>query len=153
MYERSDIELYLPCVWDEGYWTNPPRKKVKSSIDPTRYRLVEELKGTRLANAIEPDKRGTTINPKHSNSSWAELIDVKSAWLEADLTIKERRALFLAYGLPPSQRFTQEEIAFNQGVASHRTIGRRLDTAIAKMLAHLNGEEFEETSEDEEQAA
>lgn len=149
MYQREDIELYLPCVWCEGYWTHPPRKKPKSSIDPARYRQVEELTGSRLANACEPDDRKTTINPKHSNTTWAELIDVKTAWERTELTLKERRALFLAYGLPPQHRFTQEEIAYNQGVSSHRTIGRRLDTAIAKMLAHLNGEEYEDETEEE----
>jgi hypothetical protein len=142
MYERDDIELYLPCVWDEGYWTNPPRKKPKSSIDPTRYRQIEPMSKTRVANAIEPEKRTGTINPKFSNTTWAELIDVKSAWLETGLTLKERRALFLAYGLSPSHRFTHEEVAFNQG-CSRQAITARLGTAINKMLAHLNGEEYE----------
>lgn len=143
MYERDDIELYLPCVWEEGYWTHPPRKKPKSSIDPTRYREIEELKGSRLANACEPADRKATMNPKFSNTTWAELIDVKSAWLETDLTIKERRALFLAYGLPPGHRFTMEEVGFNQGVTK-QTISERISNAIAKMLVHLNGEQPEE---------
>lgn len=153
MYERADIELFLPAVWEEGYWTNPPQKKPKKSIDPSRYRQVEELTGTRLANACEPDRRSATINPKHSNTTWAELIDVKSAWLETELTVKERRALFLAYGLPHGQRFTQEEIAFNQGVSNHSVISRRLDNAIHKMLVTLNGPDFEMECDFEEEVA
>lgn len=142
MYEADDIKLFLPCVWNDGYWSNPPRKKEKSSIDSERYRLLEQVTGTRLARACDPKTRSATIDPKRANTVWADLIDVKRAWLETDLTLKERQALFLAYGLPPRHRFTQEEIGFNQGV-SHQTISERLSDAIDKMLIFLNGESEE----------
>lgn len=153
MYTREDVELYLPAVWFDSYLSNPPRRPQKApSIDPDQWRLLHTLPckrfhakcddpdwcKTRVENATDPIHRKSASNPKKGNTALAEMIDVRDAWAKAPLTIDQRRALFLAFGLPPRQRWSQEEVGFNQGV-SQQAISKRIDKGMEKIIARLNG--------------
>jgi DNA-directed RNA polymerase specialized sigma24 family protein len=137
------------CTRDDSFWAAPPAPEVKSSVDPAQYRDVDwpthddidqmddrEQKRWRgrIERAVEPSKRKSFNNPKTSNDVWAELIDVQIGWDSAALTLKERQALLMAYGL----KMSVTEIADHYGV-SHALISNRVSTAVDKIVARLDG--------------
>jgi predicted DNA-binding protein (UPF0251 family) len=112
-YTEEQIRLLLPAVWDESYAYGLP------------------------AQATDPDKDMPKAagNKARSNSHWAYIADIKTGWKKADLTLDERRAILLQFGLGWAQR----DIAYNQQV-DQSTISRRVNNAIKKIKARLNGE-------------
>lgn len=156
-YDGDTVELLLPgvcwthhihtirteygrknhtCIRNETMWTNPPQAERKSTIDPANYRMLGDISKSRKEAGCDPDKRKTTINPKHSNKVWAQLIDVQRAWDDAGLTDKERAVLFLRYS---DAKFDVADIALNQG-NDKSVVSRRLANAVNKMTNWLNGD-------------
>lgn len=146
------------CTRNESFWATPPAPKPTSSVDPSQYRYLDwptkdEIAGmedgqqrtwkARIERCVEPGKRKSFSNPKFANTVWAELIDVQIGWDHAPLTQKERVALYLFFS---EQKWTQEEIAYNQGV-SQPAISVRIDTALQKIVTHLTGVEAVEELE------
>lgn len=111
-YTRESVESLLPSVWDEGYCYGLPRKDT----------------------APDPDMPKGSTNKSHGNDLSAYLADINVGWHRTPLTRKERVALFLAFGMG----WTQDQIAYNQGVAQ-QTISNRIFTAVGKIVARLNG--------------
>jgi DNA-directed RNA polymerase specialized sigma24 family protein len=110
-YSRELVEQLLPAVWDSSLafgMTNP--------------------------NAPDPDMPRATIDVSHGCTLYAHLADIRSAWKRAPLTLKERRALLLRYGLGWEHR----EIGAHEGV-SRQAITARLDAAVGRLRDHLNG--------------
>jgi predicted DNA-binding protein (UPF0251 family) len=140
------------CTRNESFWAAPPRPKPTSSVDPSQYRYMDwptkdELSDmddktakawkARIEKCVDPQKRKTYTNPKLANTVWAEMIDIQIAWDRASLTEKERIALYLYFS---EQKWTQEEIAYNQGVTK-QTIQERVANAVDKLVTHLTGVE------------
>lgn len=123
-YNRESVEELLPAIWNESY----------------SYGL------DRRSNLPDPDMPRTKANPAHGNNLAAGIADIRTGWARADLTLDERRALFLAHGVG----WTQRQAAFNQGV-SQKTISLRVQNGISKIVAHLNGGEWFEMEEQAEE--
>lgn len=116
-YTRESVETLLPAVWDDSFVYGLPQRD----------------------DAPDPDMPKSASNKAHGNDLSAYIADIKTGWDKTPLTIKERRALFLAFNTTlPGGPWTQREIAFNQGV-SQKTISLRLEQAIGKIVARLNG--------------
>lgn len=111
-YSRESVETLLPAVWDESYMYGLPQRD----------------------DAPDPDMPRGASNKARGNNLSAYIADIKTGWEETPLSIKERRALLLAYGLG----WTQKEIAFNQGV-SQQAISKRIEQGVGKIVARLNG--------------
>lgn len=116
-YTRESVETLLPAVWDESYVYGMPKRD----------------------DAPDPDMPKGSTNKAQGNNLSAYIADIKTGWEKTPLTTKERRALVLAYGFG----WTQQEIAYNQGV-SQQTIQERLYKAVGKIVARLNGGLFYE---------
>lgn len=111
-YTRESVESLLPAVWDESYCYGLPQKD----------------------SAPDPDMPRGSANKAHGNNLSAYIADIKTGWEKTPLTLKERRALVLAF----AAGWTQKDIAFNQG-CSQQAISERIDRAIGKIVARLNG--------------
>lgn len=116
-YTRESVESLLPAVWDESYVYGMPKRD----------------------NAPDPDMPKGSTNKSQGNNLVAYLADIKTGWDKTPLSIKERRTLLLAFGFG----WTQEQIAYNQGV-SRQAIQQRIDAAVGKIVARLNGGLFYE---------
>lgn len=111
-YSRESVESLLPAVWDESFVYGLPQKDT----------------------APDPDMPRGSSNKAEANNLAAYISDIKTAWELTPLTVKERRALVLAFGFG----WTQKEIAFNQE-CPQQNVSRRIDAAIGKIVARLNG--------------
>lgn len=116
IYTRSAVEAALPTIWSD---------------DACRWGIARDY---------EPDDDmppPPPSDPSHSHTLWAVIGDVRSAWSNTDLTLKERRAVFLRYALG----WTEQDIAAHEGV--HQTTAmRRFEAAVGKLTAYLNGERY-----------
>jgi hypothetical protein len=121
LYQRDQVEALMPAVWDDGYaygMTDP------HAPDPDMPR------GSRVVS------RGTSLP--------AQIADVRQAWKRADLTLKQRRALFMRHALGHSE----EVIGLHEGV--HKSsISRRMSNGVGRILEFLNGETLIDDDEDE----
>lgn len=111
-YTTDMVTFLLPAVWDESYAYGLPDK----------------------ADAPDRDMPRSAGNKARQNTHWAYIADIKRAWERTPLTLNERRALVLSFGLS----WNQTEIAAHEGV-SRRPIAKRIEHGIAKMTAFLNG--------------
>lgn len=102
-----------------------------------------------LETAPPPDMPKGWSNPKTKNTHFAYIADIKTAWAKADLTDEERRCILLRHGFDMTEKLIAHFVGFSQP-----TVSRRLYTGVGKIVAHLNGGEFiESANEDEEVAA
>lgn len=111
-YTRESVETLLPAVWDESYVYGMPQRD----------------------DAPDPDMPKGATNKARGNNLSAYIADIKEGWAKAPLTEKERRALILAYGLG----WKRKDIAYNQDTIPS-VITRRIDAAVGKIVARLNG--------------
>lgn len=111
-YTRDSVETLLPAVWDDGYAYGMPQKD----------------------SVPDPDMPRAQVDSSRGNNLAAYIADIRTGWSKTPLTLKERRALLLAYGLG----WTQRQIAYNQDVGQD-VISRRIESAIGKISARLNG--------------
>lgn len=122
-YTEEAIMLLLPAVWDESYAYGLPDR----ADDP------------------DEDMPKAVANKARSNNHWAYIADIKMGWEKTPLTLKERRALLMYYGLG----YTQDDIARYEGIA-RPTATIRIHNGVTKITARLNGagliEEDEGTS-------
>lgn len=116
-YNADAVRLLLPAVWDESY----------------AYSLPEP------DNAPEQGMPRAAANKSTRNSHWAYIADIKTGWEKTPLTFDERRAIFMRFGLA----WTQGDIAFHERV-DQSTVSRRINTAISKIVARLNGAQISE---------
>lgn len=110
-YSETLVEHLMPAIWDRTYaWgmQNPASPDV--DMPKAKYK-----------------------SPKEATTFWTHLIDIRMAWVTAPLTMPERRALLLYYGLG----WEQEEIGYNQSV-SQRAIGKRLTKGVDTLTEWLN---------------
>lgn len=114
----------LPAVWDQD----------------AAYGMKNETKP-------DPDMPKGHVDKKGSNFL-VHIADVRQAWKTADLTLDERRAVLLRYGLD----MTFEEIADEFGV-NKSTTQRRCERGVGKLAAHLNGEKYIDGYDQLEEAA
>jgi predicted DNA-binding protein (UPF0251 family) len=121
-YSRESVETLLPAVWDESYLYGLPQRE----------------------DAPDPEMPKGSSNKAQGNNLSAYIADIKTGWEKTPLTTKERRALILAFGLG----WTHKEIAYNQGV-SRQAITQRIETAIGKICARLNGGSWHEANQEE----
>lgn len=113
----------IPAIWDENYAYGMPRAET----------------------APDPDMPRAWKNPKEGNTHYAYIADIKAAWAwaEGGLTLKERRSVLMHHALDMHHR----EVAAIEG-CTRQAITTRLYTAIGKIVAHLNGGEFEEDEQE-----
>lgn len=108
-YDRALVEHLLPTLWDP-----------------------DAVFGVPVPSAPPADMPRGSVNKKEGNTLWAHLADIRTGWDQTELSIKERRALILRYGMD----WTEIEIAKNQHTSQPR-ISVRLYTGVGKIVAHL----------------
>ncbi|MEU8327276.1 sigma factor-like helix-turn-helix DNA-binding protein [Micromonospora sp. NPDC048839] len=113
-YDRPMVEHLLPTAWDSSF--------AFGLVNPTMP---------------DPDMPKAKANPKHGNTLYAHIADIKSTWKRAYIPLEERQALVLRYGMGCLER----EIGVILGVP-RRTVSDRLVRGVGRIVAHLNGEEF-----------
>lgn len=121
IYTRDLVETLIPAIWDEAYTYGMPRAET----------------------APDPDMPKSWRNKKEGNTHFALIADIKTAWAKTELTLKERRSVFMHHVLDYHQR----EIAAIEG-CTQPAISVRLFTAVGKLVACLNGGEFDEAAYD-----
>ncbi|AYN39638.1 hypothetical protein D9753_12690 [Streptomyces dangxiongensis] len=114
LYDRALVEHLLPAVWDD-----------------------EAAYGIRNPTAPDADMPKGSVDPKTATLLFAHLADIRRGWVTAPLTLEERQALVLRYGvdLPDTEAGTL------QGVTD-RAVRYRLERGVGKIAAHLNGREY-----------
>lgn len=115
-YTPDAVALLLPAVWDESYTYGLPSRD----------------------DAPDQDMPRATSNKARANNLAAYIADIKAGWKHTPLTVKERTALLLILGMG----WTQEQVAHNQMV-SQPMISKRVDRALQKIAARLNGGTWE----------
>lgn len=118
-YTADAVRLLLPAVWDESYAYGLPDRD----------------------DAPDKDMPKASGNKARSNAHWAYIADIKTGWASTPLTRLERRALLMSYGLG----WTHKQIAAHE-VADRSTISKRIESAVHKIVARLNGARIEEDS-------
>ncbi|WP_236246440.1 hypothetical protein [Streptomyces sp. CC210A] len=113
-YERTLVEHLLPAVWDIG----------------AAY-------GIRSPTAPDADMPKGTVDPRTAGTLFAHLADIRQAWGTCDLSLGERRALFLRYALD----WPDELIAARDAITD-RAVRYRLERGVGKLAAHLNGRAY-----------
>jgi len=116
-YDVRLVEEALPALWDESLHAQP------------------------INNPKHAPPRGmprAQSNPAHSGDWLAQVADVRTAWERAPLTLKQRRVVFMYYGL----RWPQALIGAYLGVA-HNTVYERVERALISMSRWLDGEELQ----------
>jgi len=116
-YTDEAVKLLLPAVWDESYAYGLPDRE----------------------DSPEKDMPKSAANKAHGNSHWAYIADIKTGWKKTPLTRLERRALLMSFGLG----WTHADIGAHEGV-TRQAITTRIDTAVKKITARLNGARIEE---------
>ena len=112
VYTRELVEALLPAVWDEAF-----------------------CYGMRAENAPDQDMPRAAPNKATNGTLEAHIADIKRGWKQASLTVKERRALLLTYGLD----WTPKDAAFNQD-RTRQVLELRTHRAVGKVMARLNGD-------------
>ncbi|MCC2278861.1 sigma-70 region 4 domain-containing protein [Streptomyces sp. ET3-23] len=113
-YDRRLVEHLMPAVWDTG----------------AAY-------GIRNPQAPDADMPKGTVDKKAAGTLFAHLADIRQAWKTCELSLGERRALFLRYALD----WPDDLIAARDGVTD-RAVRYRLERGVGKIAAHLNGAEY-----------
>ncbi|WP_432006275.1 hypothetical protein [Streptomyces parvus] len=113
-YNRALVEQILPAVWD-----------------------AEVAYGIKQEGAPDADMPKTKANPKHANTLYAHIGDIKQAWKTASLTVIERQSLLLRYGFD----FEYDEIGSLRGVRKSAA-QEATERAVGKVTAHLNGDKY-----------
>ncbi|MGP3686272.1 hypothetical protein ACTVZO_16455 [Streptomyces sp. IBSNAI002] len=124
-YDRRLVEHLLPAVWD-----------------------VEAAYGIRNPQAPDADMPRGTVDKKAAGTLFAHLADIRRGWVTAPLSLVERRAVFMRFGLDWDDR----RIAAREAVTD-RAVRYRLERAVGKLAAHLNGTEYVDSYDDLECAA
>jgi hypothetical protein len=124
-YDRRLVEHLLPAVWD-----------------------VEAAYGIRNPTAPDADMPKGTVDKKSAGVLFAHLADIRRGWVTAPLSLVERRALFMRFGLDWEDR----RIAAREAVTD-RAIRYRLERGIGKLAAHLNGTDYVDSYDELENAA
>jgi hypothetical protein len=113
-YDRRLVELLLPAVWD-----------------------VDAAYGIRSPTAPDADMPRGTVDPRAASILFAHLADIRQGWAAAPLTLGERQALILRYGVD----LPDNEAGALQGVTG-RAARYRCERGVGKIAAHLNGHEY-----------
>lgn len=121
-YTDEAVKLLLPAVWDEAYAYGLPDRE----------------------DSPERDMPKAAANKARSNNHWAYIADIKTGWDKTPLTLSERRATLLYYGIG----WTQTDIAKYEGV-SQKQVSVRLNSAVSKITARLNGASLNSEEETE----
>lgn len=121
MYSRDLVEQLLPAVWDETYAYGMPK----------------------AATAPSEDMPKGSVNKSHGNTLFAHLADIKTGWEAPDLSIAERQAVLLHYGLD----LIEAEVGAVLG-KPRTTVQYNIFTGIGKIVSHLNGTTFSEIMEE-----
>jgi hypothetical protein len=78
-----------------------------------------------------------TVDRRRADVLFAHIADIRRGWAGAQLPSAERQALFLRYAVDAPD----DEIASIQGVTG-RAVRYRLERAVGKLAAWLNGVEY-----------
>ena len=112
-YTESLVEQLIPAVWDQSFaWGLQNPQAPDADMPKAKYK-----------------------SPKEATTFWTHLIDIRIAWERCPLTMPERRALLLAYGIG----MEQSEIAENQSV-SQQSISKRIAKGVDKLTEWLNAD-------------
>jgi predicted DNA-binding protein (UPF0251 family) len=93
--------------------------------------------GVKNETAPDADMPKVKANPKHANTLFAHLADMGRAWEKGPLSLGEKQAVVLRYGMD----WTEREIGVQLGV-SQQAISKRCEKAVGKLAAFLNGTDY-----------
>ncbi|MGV9312562.1 hypothetical protein ACWDR0_10240 [Streptomyces sp. NPDC003691] len=113
-YDRRLVEHLLPAVWS-----------------------TDAAYGLRSPVAPDPDMPKGTVDPRSASILFVHLADIRQAWKNCELSLAERRALFLRYGLD----WPDDLIAARDGVTG-RAVRYRLERGVGKIAAWLSGQPY-----------
>lgn len=124
-YTRATVERVLPAVFDP-----------------------DSAYGTKNEQAPDADMPKGHVDKKKGSDFPAHLADVRRGWDTADLSLDEKRAIVMRYGLD----WTYEEIGGLFEVHKS-TVQRRAERGVGKLVAHLNGVKYIDGYDQLEEAA
>lgn len=112
-YAQDRVADLVPGIWDEGRVLDRPNP-----------------------HAPDPDMpKSTYVDPHRSSDPWAELADVQRAWRRAPLTLAQRQALLLRYGLD----FKMAEGGAQLGITK-QSFQERAEGGLSTLTNYLNGD-------------
>lgn len=125
-YDRQDVERLLPAVWDDKYLTD----------------------GFRDDSAPDPDMPRGSVDHSKGGGTVVAIADIRQAWERADLSVKQRQALLLRYGM-------DEPIADAARLlgVSKPSVSERCFVGVTNLMRQLNGHDIEIGYEEEDEAA
>ncbi|MEU5433795.1 hypothetical protein AB0G73_10500 [Streptomyces sp. NPDC020719] len=124
-YDRRLVEHLLPAVWDK-----------------------EAAYGIRNPTAPDADMPKGTVDKRTAGLLFAHLADIRQGWATTPLSLGERQALLLRYGVD----LPDDAAGALQGVTD-RAVRYRCERAVGKIAAHLNGHQYVDGYEPTEDAA
>lgn len=110
-YTRELVEQLLPAAWDSEF----------------AYGMANPA-------APDPDMPKAATDKAHGSTLYAHLADIHTGWTRAPLTLTERRALLMRYGLD----WPQTAIARHEHVRQS-TASERITRGIGRIVSLLNG--------------
>lgn len=113
-YNRALVEFILQSCWDP-----------------------EAAYGVRNPYVADADMPRAASNPKLQSPLAAHLADIRRAWKQAPLTMPERRAVFLHYGVDMSETETGRFLKLPR-----QTVQAQLVRGVGKLTAWLNQEAY-----------
>ena len=119
-YDRRTVERTLPAVWDDAYLTQ----------------------GFRDDTAPDPDMPKGSVDHSKGGGTVVAIADVRRAYRQAGLTVKQRQALLLRYGMDEPA----EEAGVLLGIHK-RKVNERCERGVGVLVAWLNGGEVEDEGE------
>ncbi|MDG4783218.1 hypothetical protein O7614_26515 [Micromonospora sp. WMMD961] len=137
-YDRALVERLLPAIWDKDFAYGMENPEAPQPIKGCQIHAKRDGTPKEDCACCDPSVRKTTVNPKLGNTLYAHLADIHAAWRRVPLTFRQRRALFMQYGLD----WTHREIARHEAV-DRSVITRRIETAVGHLVAELNGDAHE----------
>ena len=90
----------------------------------------------RAENAPDGDMPRGSTNKATGNTLAAHIADIIEGWSNAPLSLNERRALLLTYGMDMTQRDGAHVLGCHQ-----TSFGDWLYVGVGKVVAHLNGDD------------
>lgn len=115
MYTRAIVEHMLPALFDPDAAVHGPKVTTRPDADMPKGH-VDKKKGSPFL---------------------AHLVDIRVGWARAPLSLEERQAMYLRYGLD----CTVKEAGIVLG-CRHQRVSERCERGVGKLVAYLNGGEY-----------
>ena len=119
-YDRRQVEALIPAIWDDAY-------------------LIHGVEREEVRDPEMP--KGPGGDPSHQGGHVVAIVDVRRAWKWSGLTLREKEAIALHYGM--SMTWREVGRVLNR---DHTTVREGGERGVGRMVAWLNGKDMEEAA-------